>query len=1604
VSVGYVGIHLAGFRLERCGWDGTRPTALVAVERGAERVQALSPPALAAGVSPGMTLTAARATCPEIQVERLDLEGERRDLEALAFALHRFSPLVRAVPPDDVLLEAPADQLGAVRACLEGFGHSLRLVWAPRPQIALLLARHLERDAVVGTAALATALAPLPVAGLGLPVTVVQSLEDVGIRSVGRFAALPAAALAGRYGAEVLELHALAGGREPPPAWPLPPPRAASAFGIPFDDPVDTLEALLFVLHGLLRDLAASLEQVGQAAVRVQVRLRLEEGEFRLPVRLGQPSRGTDRLFRVLRARLERVQLGAPVVELHLELLEAVPFHPAQPGLLDRANAAEPLDELVARLQDALGAEAVVRPEAMPRHRPEDAWRALPLGAPPPPEPPPFAPDPGRLHEIPAEPPPRPPLLLGRAEPIRIAAAPSGRPRALHLGRDWIPLEDTVGPERLVGSWWTERAFARDYWRVRTPDGRRAWIYRECSPDGGERAGGRWLLHGWFDGPAPSDTPPPPPTGVLSFPGRPAPAAAPARPRRARERPGYAELVCRSNYSFCEGASHPAELVEKAQALGLSGLALTDRDGLYGNVQAHRAARTAGLPLVHGALLSIRLEGVSVRTDGGPGASLVALVQDRAGWASLCRLLTAARMEGGELAELRHLDPPRPPGQRLRFDEPPPRGQLPLVPPPGGRPEKGWAELPLDRVLDRNAGLLLLARGAWPEASLLALRDAVGDRLYRAVQRRLVPGEEAAIESMVRGPVPCVATNDVLLHDPSRQRLQDVLTCIRLRTTMDTAGARLQPNAERVLLSPERMLRRFADWPELVGRTLEVAGRCRFSLDELTYRYPKEVVPEGYSGIAWLRELVRRGLRERYPRGASQKVVAQVEHELGIIERLDFATYFLTVYDVVRFARERGILCQGRGSAANSAVCFVLGITSVDPSQTSLLFERFISEERGEPPDIDVDFEHERREEVFVYIYEKYGRERAAMVNEVIAWRGRSAVRDVGKALGYGPDQVEELAKSFSHWGRGAVTPEKLRDAGLDPMDRNLVWLAEMVEAIQGFPRHTSIHVGGFVISDGPLVDCAPVEPARMDGRTVLQWDKNDVDDLKFVKVDLLSLGMLTAIRKCFGFMRSFHGVNMDLSTVPREDGAVYDMLCQADSTGVFQVESRAQQSMLPRLKPRTFYDLVVETAIVRPGPIQGGMVHPYLRRRNGEEPVTYADERLRPILGRTLGVPIFQEQVMAMAVAVGGFTPGEADGLRRAMGAWRKRGGLGEISDRLMAGMQANGIAPEYAEQIQKQIQGFAEYGFPESHAASFAHLVYVSAWQRCHFPAAFCAALINSQPMGFYAPRSLVADAQRHGVEVREADVLHSDWDCTLEVGRDGAALRLGLRLVKGLREEDGRRLVDERARAGGYRTVAELARRTRLGSAVLQKLARADALRSLAPDADRRQVAWEVEGLWPGLFAGLGRDEAPAPLPRSTAADEVRADYAATGLSVRRHPVGLVRERLDRERVTRLSRLVEVSPGTVVKVAGLVSHRQRPDTASGVVFMTLEDETGTANIVVWPKVFDRQHKLVRGENLLRIAGRLERDGDVLNVIAWRFWPLTVAERVNASSRDFR
>jgi error-prone DNA polymerase len=832
--------------------------------------------------------------------------------------------------------------------------------------------------------------------------------------------------------------------------------------------------------------------------------------------------------------------------------------------------------------------------------------------------------------------------------------------------------------------------------------------------------------------------------------------------------------------------------------------------------------------------------------------------------------------------------------------------------------------------------------------------------------------------------LPLVASGDVHMHCRERRALQDTVTAIRLGTTLDRAGFALYPNGERYLRSRKRLATIYP--AELRQQTLRIAGMIDFSLDELRYEYPDELVPAGETPASHLRKLSEEGMRRRWPEGVPVKVRTLVEHELELIRSLEYEAYFLTVYDIVAYARSQGILCQGRGSAANSAVCFCLGITEVDPSRMAMLVERFISRERNEPPDIDVDFEHERREEVIQYIYRKYGRERAALAATVITYQPRSALRDVGKALGLSGLQVDRLARSMQWWDGREVDMSRVVEAGLDPASpviRRLLWL---VRRLIGFPRHLSQHVGGFVISRGPLAELVPVENATMKDRTVIQWEKDDLEDLGLLKVDVLGLGMLTAIRRSFDLIRQFDGREYSLATVPAEDPAVYDMICDGDTMGVFQIESRAQMAMLPRLKPRNYYDLVIEVAIIRPGPIQGDMVHPYLRRRNKEEKVEYPSEDVRSVLERTLGVPIFQEQVMQLAVVAAGFTPGEADRLRRAMAAWKRRGGLRPFEEKLIRGMRERGYSEKFARQIFHQIEGFGEYGFPESHSASFALLVYVSCWLKRHEPAAFTCALLNSQPMGFYSASQLTQDLSRHGVEVRPVDVNHSDWDCSLERREDGtAAMRIGLRQIKGLSEAAGKKVALLRKKEA-FSSIQQLLERAGLNRRDLSALAAAGALKSL--DGHRHKVRWAVAGVEEPtpLLTALDRYEAAPMLKKPTEGQNIVADFKSLGLSLERHPIALLRERLDRRRYIPAAQLAAMPTGRQVRVAGLVITKQRPGTASGVTFITLEDESGHVNLIVWRKTAEEQRDVLLAARLMGIEGELQIEGKVIHVIVRR------------------
>jgi error-prone DNA polymerase len=1053
--------------------------------------------------------------------------------------------------------------------------------------------------------------------------------------------------------------------------------------------------------------------------------------------------------------------------------------------------------------------------------------------------------------------------------------------------------------------------------------------------------------------------------------------------------PAYAELHCRSNFSFLSGASHPEELVLRAQALGYAALAITDVCSLAGIVRAHLAARDAGVPLIVGSEFELDC-----------GLRLVLLATDRASYGDLCQLVTRGRRQ----ATKGHYALDRDAVAAFAG------GLLALWVPP---------DRPLRAPPDSDAALVEAGRwvaGTFPGRSWLAVElfAGAGDRFRLA--------RSAALAQSCG--LPQVAAGDVHMHVRARRALQDTLTAIRLGTPLAECGYALFPNGERHLRSRERLACVYP--PELLEATLAVAGRCRFSLDELRYEYPEEIVPPGTTPAAHLAALVEAGLRQRYPvQGVPAAVRELIAHELALIAELGYEPYFLTVHDIVAFARRQDILCQGRGSAANSAVCYALGITEVDPARSSMLFERFVSRERNEPPDIDVDFEHQRREEVIQYIYAKYGRDRAALAATLITYRPKSAVRDVGKALGLDLAQVDRLTRAFAWWDGRHVLAERIREAGFEPDNPVLVRLVKLANALLGFPRHLSQHVGGFVIARDLLERMVPVENAAMPERTVIQWDKDDLDAMGLLKVDCLALGMLSAIRRTLALIGQRRGRPLSMQDIPAEDPEVYRMIQAADTVGVFQIESRAQQSMLPRLKPACFYDLVIEVAIVRPGPIQGGMVHPYLRRRQGLEPVTYPSAAVESVLARTLGVPIFQEQVMQLAIVAAGFTPGEADQLRRSMAAWRRKGGLEKFEQRLVDGMAARGLSEAFARQVYQQILGFGEYGFPESHSASFALLVYVSAWLKRYEPAAFCAALLNSLPMGFYAPAQLVADARRHGVEVRPADVTASDRDCTLEsrarldfselrhvaastrqeVESDPAlpALRLGLRMIGGLSESAAQRIVAARGEHA-FTDVADLAQRAALDRRDLACLADAGALATLA--GHRHGAVWEVAGVerLPPLLAGSRFDEAVPQLPAPTEGEDIVADYRTVGLTLRRHPLALLRDRLSRRRLLTSAEIGEAPHGRIVRTAGLVIGRQRPDTASGVVFVTLEDETGATNVIVWRDVSDRQRRELLGSRLLAVFGRVEREGPVVHLIAGRLVDLSpLLGRLEAKSRDF-
>jgi error-prone DNA polymerase len=1031
--------------------------------------------------------------------------------------------------------------------------------------------------------------------------------------------------------------------------------------------------------------------------------------------------------------------------------------------------------------------------------------------------------------------------------------------------------------------------------------------------------------------------------------------------------PEYAELHCLSNFSFLRGASHPHELVEQAAALGYRALAITDECSVAGVVRAHMAAKVRRLELLIGA--EVRL---------GCDMKLVVLAMSRHGYGRLCRLVTRGRRaaQKGEYA-LTRADL-----ETAGLEE----CQLLWLPSVQPRSEE------LHWLIERFRGSVSIA---------VELLRTGADGMRLATLTRV--GAECGI--------PLVASGDVHMHVRARARLQDALTAIRLNVPIAQAGTRLYANGERYLRERARLARLYPR--TLLDATVKLAERCHFSLDELRYEYPHELVPPGETPASHLRALTEAGARWRWPQGIPATERTAIEHELALISELGYEPYFLTVHDVVAYARAQGILCQGRGSAANSRVCYCLGITSVDPRRgAGLLFERFISRERNEPPDIDIDFEHERREEVLQYVYRKYGRERAAIAATVICYRPRSALRDLGKVFGLTAEQAGRLSSVMQWWDASGTLPQRVREAGLDIehalLERMLPLAAELV-AFPGFPRHLSQHVGGFVISQGPLEELVPIENATMPDRTVVQWDKDDLNDLGLLKVDLLGLGMLSALRRAFALVNEFRGSHYSLGELPAEDERVYDMICRADTVGVFQIESRAQMAMLPRLKPRCYYDLVIEVAIVRPGPIQGDMVHPYLRRRSGAEAVEYPGEAVRAVLHRTLGVPIFQEQVMQIAIVAAGFSPGEADALRRAMGAWKRTGGLDAFRERLLAGMRERDYSHEFAERIYQQMLGFGEYGFPESHAASFALLVYDSAWLKCYEPAAFTCALLNSQPMGFYAPAQLVRDARAHGVEVRPVDACISAWSSTLERCADGEpALRLGMQLVKSLSKAGAARLLAARGERA-FASVADLAARAALDRGDLEALAAAGALAALS--GNRHLAFWEVAGaerplpLAPASSARMSCADGHPLLRAPTEGQSIAADYSALGLTLGRHPLALLRARLGAEQLLPARALLDAGNGARVRTAGIVLMRQRPATAGGVTFLTLEDESGQVNVIVWESIASRQRRALLESRLLEVHGELQSQEGVTHLIARRLIDRTrLLGQLLTRSRDFR
>ncbi|EJT06253.1 error-prone DNA polymerase [Rhizobium sp. CCGE 510] len=1021
----------------------------------------------------------------------------------------------------------------------------------------------------------------------------------------------------------------------------------------------------------------------------------------------------------------------------------------------------------------------------------------------------------------------------------------------------------------------------------------------------------------------------------------------------------YAELQVTTHFSFLRGASSAEELFATAKLLGIEALGIVDRNSLSGIVRALEASRATGLRLVVGCQLDLQ-----------GGMSILVYPTDRAAYSRLTRLLSLGKSRGGKANCILHLD------------------DVALY-------AEGLIGILVPDLADDTCA-----------SQLMKMAEVFADRAYVSLCLRRRPNDQLRLHELsnlaVKHAVKTVVTNDVLFHEPGRRQLQDVVTCIRNGTTIDDIGFQRERHADRYLKPPEEMARLFPRNRQALTRTMEIVERCRFSLEELAYQYPEEALVPGMTAQQSLEHYTSECAKTRYPNGLPAGIEKTIRHELALIEAMRYAPYFLTVFSIVRYARSQGILCQGRGSAANSAICYVLGITSIDPQCGNLLFERFVSRERDEPPDIDVDFEHERREEVIQWIYRTYGHDKAALCSTVTRYRAKGAIRDVGKALGLPEDLIKALSSGIWAWS-DVVGGRQVTELGLNPKDRRLALTLELAQQLMGAPRHLGQHPGGFVLTHERLDDLVPIEPATMVDRQVIEWDKDDIEALKFMKVDVLALGMLTCMAKAFALIKAHKHDDLDLATIPADDPATYAMIRRADTLGTFQIESRAQMAMLPRMKPRQFYDLVIQVAIVRPGPIQGDMVHPYLRRREGKEKVEYPTPELEAVLGKTLGVPLFQESAMKVAMICAGFTAGEADQLRRAMATFKFTGGVSKFQDKLVSGMISNGYSPEFAQKTFSQLEGFGSYGFPESHAASFALIAYASSYVKCHFPEVFCAALLNAQPMGFYAPAQIVADARKHGVEVRPVCINRSRWDCTLEPidGADRHAMRLGMRLVRGLATADAARIVAARADQA-FTSVDDMWRRSGVPVASLVELAEADAfLPSLR--LERRDALWAIKALRDEplpLFTAAAQREARTIAEQQEPAVELRQmtdghnvveDYSHTGLTLRQHPLSFLRSDLDSRRIATCAEAMTGRDGQWVMAAGLVLVRQRPGSAKGVMFITIEDETGVANIVVWPKLFERSRRIVLGASMMAINGRIQREGEVVHLVAQQLFDLS-------------